>query len=138
MKTMSNFILADEYVTDTMALVLHLENRKSSQSVRQIFDSADSGKTTIHIPAIVFAEILYLAEKQRISLNLHEVENHIDNFPTYKEVPLSFEIIQNAQQITDIPELHDRLIASTANFLNLSLITNDAKIENSQFVDTVW
>ncbi len=55
---MSNFILADEYVTDTMALILHLENRKSSQSVKQIFDSADSGKTTIYIPAIVFAEIL--------------------------------------------------------------------------------
>jgi predicted nucleic acid-binding protein len=135
---MSNFILADEYVTDTMALILHLENRKSSQSVNQIFDSADSGKTTIYIPAIVFAEIMYLAEKQRISLNLHEVEKHLNNFQTYKEVPLSFEIIQNAQQITDIPELHDRLIASTARFLNLELITNDPKIENSQCVNTVW
>ncbi len=135
---MSNFILADEYVTDTMALILHLENRKSSQNVKQLFDSADSGKTTIYIPAMVFAEILYLAEKQRISLNLHEVEKHLKNFQTYKEVPLSFEIIQKAQQITDIPELHDRLIASTANFLNLALITNDPKIENSQFVNTVW
>ena len=135
---MSNFILADEYVTDTMALVLHLENRKSSQSVKQIFDSADLGKTTIYIPAMVFAEILYLAEKNRISLNLHEVEKHLKNFQNYKEVPLSFEIIQKAQQISDIPELHDRLIASTASFLNLALITNDPKIENSQFVNTVW
>ena len=135
---MSNFILADEYVTDTMALVLHLENRKSSQSVKQIFDSADLGKTTIYIPAMVFAEILYLAEKNRISLNLHEVEKHLKNFQNYKEVPLSFEIIRNAQQISDIPELHDRLIASTASFLNLALITNDPKIENSQFVNTVW
>jgi predicted nucleic acid-binding protein len=135
---MSNFILADEYVTDTMALILHLENRKSSQSVKQIFDSADSGKTTIYIPTIVFAEIFYLAEKQRISLNLHEVEKHLNSFQTYKEVPLNFEIIKNAQQITDIPELHDRLIASTASFLKLALITNDPKIENSQFVNTIW
>ncbi len=135
---MNNFILADEYVTDTMALVLHLENRKSSQNVKEIFESTDLGKTTIYIPAMVFAEILYLAEKQRISLNLHEVEKHLKNFQTYKEAPLSFEIIQNAQQISDIPELHDRLIASTASFLNLALITNDPKIENSQFVKTVW
>ena len=135
---MSSFILADEYVTDTMALILHLENRKSSQSVNEIFDSADSGKTTIYIPTMVFAEILYLAEKRRISLNLHEVEKHIKNFQNYKEVPLSFEIIQNAQQITDIPELHDRLIASTASFLNLALITNDPKIESSKFVNTIW
>ena len=135
---MSSFILADEYVTDTMALILHLENRKSSQSVNEIFDSADSGKTTIYIQTMVFAEILYLAEKRRISLNLHEVEKHIKNFQNYKEVPLSFEIIQNAQQITDIPELHDRLIASTASFLNLALITNDPKIESSKFVNTIW
>ncbi len=135
---MSKFILADEYVTDTMALILHLENRKSSQNVKQIFDSADSGKTTIYIPAIVFAEILYLAEKQRISLNLHEAEKHLKNFQIYKEMPLSFEITQSAQQITDIPELHDRLIASTASFLNLALITNDPKIENSQLVNTIW
>ena len=135
---MSNFILADEYVTDTMALILHLENRKSSQRVLQIFESADLGKTTIYIPAMVFAEILYLAEKQRISLNLKLVEKHLKNFQTYKEVPLSFEIIQNAEQITDIPELHDRIIASTASFLNFALITNDPKIESSQFVDTVW
>ncbi len=87
---------------------------------------------------MVFAEILYLAEKQRISLNLHEAQKHLKNFQTYKEVPLSFEIIQNAQQITDIPELHDRLIASTANSLNLELITNDPKIEKSQSVSTVW
>ena len=88
--------------------------------------------------AEVFAEILYLAEKNRISLNLHEVEKHFKNFQNYKEVPLSFEIIQNARQITDIPELHDRLIASTAIFLNLELITNDPKIENSQFVNAIW
>lgn len=135
---MNNFIPADEYVTDTMSLILHLENRKSSQRVKQIFDSADLGKTTIYIPAVVFAEILYLAEKQRISLKLHELERHLIDLQTYKEVPLSFEIIQNAQQITDIPELHDKLIASTANFLNLELITNDLKIQQSLFVSTVW
>ncbi len=87
---------------------------------------------------MVFAESLYLAEKQRISLNLHEVEKQLNNFQNYKEVPLSFEIIKNAWQITDIPELHDRLISSTASFLNLTLITNDPKIENSKFVNTIW
>ena len=41
-------------------------------------------------------------------------------------------------QITHIPELHDRLISASARFLNLELITNDAKIQNSSFVQTVW
>ncbi len=124
---MSKFIPANEYVTDTMALVLHLENRKSSQNVRQIFELADLGKVTIHIPTIVFAEILYLSEKSRGRLNLSDLQKHLNNFPNYKQIPLSFEIVQNAKNITDIPELHDRLIGSTANFVNLELITNDPK-----------
>ena len=53
---MSNFTLADEYVADTMAVVLHLENRKSSAIVKQIFDAADAEQIVIHIPAIDFAE----------------------------------------------------------------------------------
>jgi len=134
---MSNIILAGKYVADTMAIVLHLENRKSSVNVKQIFDAADAKQTIIYIPAIVFAEILYLSEKKRISLILADVQKHLQNFSSYRETPLNFEIIENAGQITDIPELHDRLIAATAKFLNLELITNDPKMNNSAFVKTV-
>ena len=135
---MSNFTLADEYVADTMAVVLHLENRKSSKQVKQIFDAADVEQTTIHIPAIVFAEILYLSEKKRISLTLADVKKYLQKFPNYREVPLNVEIIEHAEQIKDIPELHDRLITATAKYLNLKLITNDPKMNNSAFIETVW
>jgi len=77
---MSSFILAGKYVADTMAIVLHLENRKSSANVKQIFDAADAGgQTIIYIPAIAFAEILYLSEKKRISLTLTDVQKHLQN-----------------------------------------------------------
>jgi len=42
-----------------------------------------------------------------------------------------------AFEITDIPELHDRLIAGTARHLNLQLITNDPEILDSAFVNCV-
>lgn len=135
---MTSSTLADEYVTDTMALILHLENRRSSETVKAIFDSADVGETTIYVPAMVFAEILYLTERQRIELNLIELEKHLNKFPNYRESPMSFEIVKNGLHIADIPELHDRLIASTANYLKLKLITNDLRIQASKFVDTVW
>ncbi len=61
---MTNSILSNEYVTDTMALVLHLENRRSSEKVKQIFKAVDSGEITVYVPTIVFAEILYLSEKR--------------------------------------------------------------------------
>lgn len=135
---MSNFTLAAEYAADTMAVVLRLENRRTSAAVKQIFDAADASQIVVHIPAVVFAEILYLSEKNRISLTLADVEMHLQNFPAYREAALSFEIVERAGQITDVPELHDRLIAATANFLNIELITNDPKIEISAFVKTIW
>lgn len=74
---MTNVSLASEYVADTMALVLHLEKRRSSPTIKSIFDAADLGKITVHVPAMVFAEILYLSERKRITLTLAEVETHL-------------------------------------------------------------
>lgn len=128
----------NEFVADTMAIVLHLEKRKSGTNVKQILTDAENGNAVVHVPAIVFAEILYLSEKKRIVLTLSDVENHLSKFPNFRSQELSFEMVKTAETITDIPELHDRLIAATAKHLGLELITNDPKIQNSAFVKTVW
>jgi predicted nucleic acid-binding protein len=47
-------------------------------------------------------------------------------------------VVQAASEITDVPELHDRLIAGTARHLGLDLVTNDGKIQKSAYVTTVW
>ena len=135
---MKRSILLSDYVADTMALVLHLEKRKSSHNVNLIFEAADRGELTIYIPAMVFAEILYLSERKRISLDISDIQGHMARQKTYKEIPLSLDIVKTADEINDIPELHDRLIAATARYQNLELVTNDPKIQNSTFVSTVW
>lgn len=135
---MSVQILAAEYVADTVALVLFLEKRKSGADAERIFDSAENAATIVHIPAMVFAEILYLSEKKRITASLTDALDLLINSPNFKEIPMSGAVIESAAQITDIPELHDRIISASARFLNLELITNDAKIRNSNFVRTIW
>lgn len=136
---MSSYTLAAEYVADTVALVLYLEKRRSGAVAERIFDAAENGGTIIHIPAMVFAEILYLTEKKRITATLDDaVDLTVKNSASFRELPINSEIVKNAGQITDIPELHDRLIAASAKFLNLELITNDSKIQNSAFVKTIW
>ncbi len=135
---MSNYTLADKYVADTVALILYLEKRKSGAIAEQIFDSAEHASTIVHIPAMVYAEILYLSEKKRISATLTDALDLIANFPNFKELPMNGDIIETASQITDIPELHDRIISASARFMNLELVTNDAKIQNSNFVRTIW
>jgi len=127
-----------EFVTDTMGLVLHLEKRKFSQRSKTIFAEAESSKVLVYIPAIVIAEILYLSEKKRIGLTLQIVHQYLSRFSSFQEYPLNYAIVNTAAEITDIPELHDRLIAGTARYLNLSLITNDPVIEESKFLKTIW
>lgn len=135
---MSSSTPPNEFVTDTMGLVLRLEQRRFSPTARSIFEQAETGNAIIYVPAIVFAEILHLSEKQRISLTLEKVAEYLQRFPHYREYPMSLAVVQSTAQVTDIPELHDRLIAGTARLLGRALITNDPIIQASSFVKTVW
>ncbi|MBX3002106.1 MAG: PIN domain-containing protein [Caldilineaceae bacterium] len=128
----------NEYVTDTMGLVLRLERRKMGSKAKALFQSADDGKAVIHIPGFVFAEILYLSERNRIQATLQDVSSLLAKTPTYRQVPLTFEIVQVAANLRSIPELHDRLIAATSVTLNLSLISNDPLIAQSSNVECIW
>ena len=135
---MSSATPTSEYVIDTMGLVLRLEQRRLSSTTKALFEAMETGTALIHIPALVFAEILYLSEKKRISITVRSVENYLARFPNCREFPLSLGVIQTAAEITDIAELHDRLIAATARFCNVELISNDPVIQASAFVRTVW
>ena len=78
-------------------------------------------------------EVLYLFEKNRIPIDLVQTEDLIAS-ANYTFEPLSFDILKTASEITDIPELHARLIAATARYLDLPLITNDPVIMASAYV----
>jgi predicted nucleic acid-binding protein len=135
---MTNATPKSEYVTDTMGLVLRMEQRKMGAKARALFQSADAGEVIIHVPALVFVEILYLSERNRIQATLHDVISLLTASSTYRQAPLTVEVIQAAARINDIPELHDRLIASTALSLNLPLITNDPLIQASSLTECIW
>ena len=127
-----------QYVSDTMAIVSYLSKRRLPPSVKQVFQSADVGLCTIFIPAIVAVEIGYLSEKGRIDVSLADLRHQISQYTTYRFQPLTFDIVEVCAQITDIPELHDRLIAATAKSLGLPLISNDPIIQKSTFLTTLW
>jgi predicted nucleic acid-binding protein len=135
---MSSGSQGNDFVADTMALVLRLEKRKMKKDAKAAFDLVEGGKGTIFLPTMVLAEVLYLSEKKRISLALQDIEKYISQFPSIKECPLTFAIVTKAAEINDVQELHDRLIGATARFLGLPLITNDPILEASTFVKTIW
>lgn len=128
----------NNYVTDTMALILKLENRKLPNHIKDIFIQAEENKLNIFIPSIVLAEISYLSEKSRIEVTLKQIKEYVKLYKSFKIIPLELDIIEKSFEIRDIKELHDRLIAGTSIFLNNELITNDPIIQNSKFVKSIW
>jgi PIN domain nuclease of toxin-antitoxin system len=125
-------------VADTMAVVLRLERRRLPQHVRIAFEEAENGRRNLYIPAMVLAEVGYLAERGRIEASLADVMSYIGRYVTIEVQAITGEVIKQSFEIDDIPELHDRIIAGTARMRQLPLITNDPVISDSQHVTVIW
>jgi len=126
------------FVIDTQALIKFIAGRRViNEQIDEILKKTDEGENFIIIPSVVIFEIGYLHEKSRIPVSLQDIESILVRALNYREEALSFGVIKAAFEITDIPELHDRLIAGVARYLNLPLITNDPVILKSQFVSCV-
>lgn len=135
---MTSAIHGSEFVTDTMGLVLRLEGRRLGSGARAAYEAVEAGTATLFVPGMVFAEMLYLSRKGRISATVELAASYLARFPSCREAPLDLAVVRCAAEIDDIPELHDLLIAATARRLSASLITNDPAIIASPFVRTIW
>lgn len=127
-----------KFVSDTMALVLHLEKRKMPNKAKAIFEATEKGENEIYIPAMVIAEIGYLSERGRIVTDIAAVEKQMEQHGNFKGKELDAQVVKASFEIDDIPELHDRLIAGTAKLMGLDIISNDPAMEQSRHVSTVW
>jgi len=128
----------NKYVTDTQALIKFLNGKKViNDLIDSVFKKAEEGKNIILIPSVVLFEIGYLYEKQRIPVSIKDIKTVLEDSANYREEKLSIDIIESSFEIMDIPELHDRLIAGSARYLNVPLITNDPVILASTFVNCV-
>ena len=121
-----------------MAFILRLEKRKMPNAIKAIFIQAENGTAEIRIPALVFAELGYLSEKGKIEATLADALRYIKSYPSISEYPMTFQVIEHAFKINDIPELHDRLIAATAKVMNVPILTNDPDISGSAHVESIW
>ena len=97
------------YVIDTHALAWYLDDdpRLGSQA-EAVLDNSD---VRVIIPAIVLAEIKYLAHKGRLTQSLDEVLRVIGSDPRCTIYPIDLSVVSKAPLGLDI---HDSLIVGTA------------------------
>ncbi|MCA9962778.1 MAG: PIN domain-containing protein [Anaerolineales bacterium] len=130
------------FVVDTHAILWYLyDDSRLSVPAAQALDDAIQDGDQIAIAAITLAEIVYLAEKGRISsLAFDRVRTVIEQpGAMLVQVPFDLAIAESMREIDrmQVPELPDRVIAATAHYLGVPVISRDHKIRSS-IVPTIW
>jgi PIN domain nuclease of toxin-antitoxin system len=125
-------------VLDTHAIIWYLlKSPKLSTTALTVIDNCDS----VYIPSISLIEIIYLQEKNKIpELALQRLMSSLaDANNGWFVVNLNLEIAQTITQIPRniVPEMADRIIAATACYLNLPLVSCDSKI-NLVNIQIIW
>jgi len=126
-------------VADTHALLWWFtDSPKISPKAAEIFEQCEKGDNIIFIPAIVIAETLSIFDKKRISFDFKKLFKKINDRENFIIIALDYQILQKMIDLKDVPELHDKIIVSTAKYLNLPIITKDEFLHNIPNVKTIW
>lgn len=127
------------FVTDTHALLWYFINSpRISSNASEIFESCEHGERIIFIPSIVIAEALSIFDKKKISFDFKKLLKKLYESKNFVIIPLDYTILHKMVDLKDIPELHDKIIISTAKYLNLPLITKDKALQNIQHIKAIW
>ncbi len=124
-----------QYLLDTVTTVRHFaETGKLGRKAQKILNSTEN---TYVISVISLMEVLYLSEKRRIGIDLKETLNRIEHSSLYSIVDLTPDILKVANDLI-FYELHDRLILSTAKWLDISIISSDEKFKQVNGIQVLW
>lgn len=127
------------FITDTHALLWWFtDNPKISQKASEIFTRCENGEVVIFVPSIVIAEALSIFDKKRISFDFKKLFKKINKSENFVIIALDYPVLLRMVDLKDIPELHDKIIVSTAKYLNLPIITKDEFLQNLSYIKTVW
>ncbi|TAK65299.1 MAG: PIN domain-containing protein [Dehalococcoidia bacterium] len=127
----------ETFVVDTHALVWYLtDDKKLSAKAASLIEQSERGGVKMVIPTIVLAELLTIVEKKRVPLAMTTVLDWMIACPGVLVSPLDLLVFAEMLRMGQGLELHDRIIAATANQYAVHVITRDPAL--SAAVRTVW
>lgn len=127
------------YMTDTHSLLWAFTRpRKLGEHARRAFEEIANGESSLLIPVIVLAELIFTIENKPIQADLDEILDAIQNSPNVEFVDFDYESAMRLRNLSIIPEMHDRRIVATALEYQATLITVDSSITTSRVVDVIW
>ena len=133
-------------VADTHTALWYLFNdARLSVAAGDFIDQAAAAGSPIVVSSISLAEIVYLIEKNRLPANAYadlkaalDDPDHVFDH-VFKEAPFTVEIVDSMRQVprADVPDMPDRIVAATAVYFGVPVISRDGRIRASN-VQTVW
>ena len=129
-------------VADTHAALWYLyKNPRLSVTARTFMDEAAQGGHDIAISPISLAEIVFLVEKNRLPPSAYEDLTAALADPEYviEEGPFTAEVVEAMREVprAEVPDMPDRIVAATALYLRVPVISRDGRIRSSS-IQTVW
>ncbi len=124
-----------QYLLDTVTIIRHFtEIGKLGKKAEEVLNTNDN---TFVISVVSLMEILYLSEKRRIKIDLTDTLNKIELSSLYHIADLTPDILKVANDL-HFHELHDRLILSTAKWLDIPIISSDEKFKSVEGIQLFW
>jgi PIN domain nuclease of toxin-antitoxin system len=129
-------------IADTHTTIWYLfSDSRLGEAASDFIDSAIAKGGHIGVSAISIAEMIYLVEKGRIPANaVRDLQDATANPKAVLHyVPLDEHIAMKIAEIPrqDLPDLPDRVVAATALFYDVPVLSRDARIRSSG-IQTIW
>jgi len=129
-------------VADTHAALWYLlKNPRLSNAAREFIDGAARAGHGIALSPVSLAEIVYLVEKNRLPKSAYEELRTALADPDYviEEAPFNAGVVDAMRGVSraEIPDMPDRIVAATAVFLSVPVISRDDRIRAAT-IRTIW
>lgn len=127
---------------DTHILIRWLfESRKLSRTQLRVLESAVRRGEPVAVSAISLLEIAILTSGEKpglkLKVSLNEFFQDLSSNPTFRILPLSYEVALDVALLGVLRDPADRTIAATARVHRLRLVTSDQRIIESKLVNVV-
>jgi PIN domain nuclease of toxin-antitoxin system len=127
------------YMTDTHSLLWAFTRpRKLGEKARRAFEEIANGGSSLLIPVIVLAELIFTIENKPVQAELDDILDAIQDSPNVEFVDFDYELAMRLRDLRAVPEMHDRMIVATAIEYQATLITIDESITTSGLVNVIW
>jgi PIN domain nuclease of toxin-antitoxin system len=129
-------------VLDTHAAIWYLLDASNlSEEIFSLIDGAAASGAPTYISAVSLVEVIYLVERGRIAADAYEgfVKSVNQENPAFTVAPLDSAVASALRKIPrdTVPDMPDRIIAATALYLGLPLVTRDRRLQSAG-IKTIW